>query len=54
MLPKYPNTADKLFELLCDLWNELRDDYFGKLIESMVHRCNDIKKLVVILSNIGA
>ena len=31
MLPKYPTTADKLFELLCDLWNEVPNDYFRKL-----------------------
>ena len=38
MLPKYPTTADKLSELLCDLWNELPDDYFKKLSDSMVRR----------------
>ena len=45
MLPKYRTTADKLFELLFDLWNELPDDHFRKLSDSMVRRCNAKKNV---------
>ena len=42
MLPKYPTTADALFEELCNIWNRLSDEYFVKLSHSMVNRCNEV------------
>lgn len=42
MQSKYPNTADELYEQLCNIWNELPDDYFIKLAHSMVRRCNAV------------
>ncbi len=42
---KYPTTADELWKQLCQVWNELSDDYFAKLSHSMMQRCKIIKNV---------
>ena len=52
MQPKYPNTADRLYEKLSQKYNELPDNYFNKLSHSVVQRCKIVKTLVVAPVNI--
>ncbi len=52
ILSKYPTTADKLLQHLCEIWNGLPGDYFIKLSHSNIQHCNAIKRLVVVLANI--
>ena len=44
-LPTYPTTKDTLFQKLREVWNNLPDDYFKKLVAPMGSRCAAISNV---------
>ena len=44
-LASYPSTADGLLSQLCFIWDNLPNNYFFKLMESMKSRYTDIPNI---------
>ncbi len=45
ILPYYLTSAEKSFVQLREIWNDIQDDYFTKLSDSIVYGCNAMRVL---------